>query len=123
MNWVLAVLLCAAIVELVLRLPFASPFKALRHSAHRAIWVLSSNTVSDHWKERAMGAYARSTFISSIRLALLLGLAIGAAICIALIFERLSHGFEAFIISWPGLVFSVVAASVYLYARRVAVRG
>lgn len=123
MNWLLTMVLCAALVELVLRLPFLDPLKALRWFSNRAMRVVTAKAVSDHWKERAMGAYARKTFVASVKIAGLLAIALGAAILLVLALDWLFEGFKAFILNWTGLGGSIIAASLYIVARKAVIRG
>ena len=123
MNWLLTIVLCAVLVEIVLRLPFRAPLLAVLRSSNRAIHVVSAKTVSDHWKEKAMGAYARKTFAASAKIAGLLAVALGAATLLVLAFDFFSDGYQTFVVSWNGLGVSVVAVSIYFAARKAIVGG
>lgn len=123
MNWLLTGILCAILVELVLRLPFLDPLEAVRRTGRRALHLVTTTAVSDHWKEKAMGAYARQTFAASAQVAGLLAIVLGAAAVLVLGLDRLSHGFQRFIVSWTGLGGSLVAATLYVVARGLVVRG
>ncbi|MGG7567369.1 sulfotransferase [Rhodovulum sp. DZ06] len=118
MNWLLAAALCVALVEMFMALPLAAPLRALTRSAGKAARVVSAKGVSDHWKEKAMGAYARATFAATGRLALLLGLIFAAAYALVLLFDAVSGGFEAFLLSWTGIIATLVLATGYAVARR-----
>lgn len=122
MNWLLAAILCALLVELALRLPFVVIVDGMRKLSSKAMHVVREKAVSDHWKEKAMGAYARSTFKLTMKLAALLALVLAVAYVLVLAFDRLSGGFQFFILAWPGLVFSFVFACIYLVTRRMALR-
>ena len=118
MNWLLTVLFCAVLVEIVLKLPFLRPLEAILTSSRRAAHVVKAKVVSDHWKEKAMRAYAQRTFVASLKLAGLLALVLGGAALLLLALDRLSDGFQAFVLSWIGLASSVAAASLYIMARK-----
>lgn len=118
MNWVLTILLCAILVELVLRLPFSKPLKELSSSSKRAMHVVTVSAASDHWKEKAMGAYARKTFVASLKIAGFLTLVLSVATLLVVGMDRLFGGFQAFILGWTGLGLSVVAATLYVTARK-----
>ena len=79
MNWILTLPFCALLVELVMRLPFGTHLRRLQRSSSRAMHVVSAKAVSDHWKEKAMGAYARQTFLATATVAALLVLVLGLA--------------------------------------------
>jgi len=122
-NWLLLILLSAVLVELLVRLPLISPLRVISRSSRQAMRLAVAGSISDHWKERAMGAYARRTLQASCRLAALLMLAGLAAAAIVLTFGLLSAGFEAFVLGWRGIASSLVSASVYAVLRRFLVRG
>ena len=123
MNWILTIPFCAVLVELVLHLPLLEPLKELSRSSNRAVHVVTAKAVSDHWKEKAMGAYAQKTFVASAKIAGLLAVVLGGAAILVVGLDQLSDGFQAFILSWSGLGLSVVAASLYVMARKAILRG
>lgn len=123
MNWALTALLCAFLVELVLHLPFAEPLKKLGSYSKRSLRVVTVKGVSDHWKEKAMLAYAGKTFVASMKVAGLLGLVLGIAAVLVIGIGLLLDGFQAFVLSWTGLGLSIIVASLYLVARKAILDG
>ncbi len=123
MNWFLTAVLCALLVEFAVRLPFADVIAGVSRSGKKAIRVVRAKAISDHWKEKALGAYARTTFISSIKLAGLLVVLLGIATAVVAAFDQVSGGFQSFILGWLGIAFSVVFASLYFVARKSVVHG
>ena len=119
MNWVLCAILCGLLVECALRLPFAQVLTNLRRTMGKALYVLSAERVSDHWKEKAMAAYALATMRGSLTLAgfLLLLAAIGLLAISA--FDQIFGTFQAFMASWQGVVVSILLASLYLVVRKL----
>lgn len=99
MNWILTIPFCAVLVELVLHLPFLEPLKELSRSSNPAVHVVTAKAVSHHWKEKAMGAYARKTFVASAKIAGLLAVVLGGAAILVAGLDQLSDGFQAFILS------------------------
>lgn len=83
--WFWLLLLSAAVTtsEFLLRLPWLAQVSLMRGTARKAMRVLRSSRISDHWKERALPAYAWSmarasvTFFALLCLALLPLLAFG----------------------------------------------
>ena len=69
-----------------------------------------------------MAAYAKVTFVSTMKLAGLLGGIFILAWVVVIAFERFSSGFVDFLFSWLGLGFSVVFASLFAVMRRAIVR-
>jgi len=61
--------------------------------------------------------------LASAKLAGLLAVVLGTAAILVVVLDRLSDGFQAFILSWTGLGLSVVAASLYVMARKAILRG
>lgn len=118
MTILLVALLCAVLVEVGIRLPFAPLAARLGASGQKAVRTVRAPRVSDHWKEKAMGAYARRTFAATAGLAGLLALLGGIALVLTLGFERLADGFQDYLLSWQGILLSLVAATAYYYARR-----
>lgn len=123
MNWLLTIVLCGLLVELTVRLPLLTPLVAIRRSGTRAVHVLTVKNVSDHWKEKAMAAYARSTFTATAKVAGLLSVVLGVAFASVLVLDRLSNGFETFILSWGGIGSTVVIATLYFAVRKPVYRG
>lgn len=62
--------------EMFIRLPFLARAKALSGTTQHALAVLRSAAISDHWKEKALLAYAGQTAAASIKLSGLLFLVV-----------------------------------------------
>ena len=123
MNWFLTAILCVLLVELALRLPFAAVVAGVSKSGGRAVRVVRAKAVSDHWKGKALAAYAQTTFLSSIKLAGLLVVLLTIAAVLVAALEQISGGFQSFILGWRGIGFSIVFASLYLTVRKLIVHG
>ncbi len=123
MNWLLSAVLCALLVEIAVRLPFSANIAGVNRSGRRALRAVRSNSVSDHWKEKAMLAYAGMMFSCSLKLAgWLLFLGAGAVLLI-ITFDQISRGFSSFIVSWQGIGLSIVFASLYLAVRKLLIHA
>lgn len=123
MSWLLTGLLCIALVELALRLPFGEAVMDAHRCGRRAVRIVFARSISDHWKERALAAYARTTFLTSIRLAGLLLALLGAAAGLVVLLEQISPTFRSFILDWRNVGFSFLVAGLYLRVRRSLVNG
>ena len=123
MNWFLAFVLCVPLVELVVRLPFASALRVLSTSGTKALHVVQSKAISDHWKEKVLCSYAQTTFVASAKLAAFLAVVLGVATLLVLGFERVFEGFQSFILGWAGIGASLVFASLYVALRRMIFHG
>lgn len=118
MNWLLTVVLCVLLVEVVLRLPFFRVLRELEGILRKAMRVVRARSVSDHWKEKVVPAYAGRMFTATLRLAALL-LAVGVpAVVLIWLFDRLNASYDGFIVSWTGILFSILVASTYAVLRR-----
>lgn len=114
----LTTVLCMALVEGLRQLPLAPVLKRAQCTARRALWVLRARAVSEHWKERALLAYARTLLLASLTLAaLLVGLAAVAALLVWLA-DQWRPGFSAFLLSPLGLTLSLLLALSYAAVRR-----
>lgn len=118
MNWILTAVLTVLVVEVALRLPFVAVMTRLARSTGKALRTVSSKAISDHWKEKALGAYARTTFVSSLKLAGLLAAVLAIAAILMVAFDRVSGGFQDMLLGWRGLTLSLVLASLYVTFAR-----
>ncbi len=118
MNWIFNLVLCVALVELAMRLPFGPTIADLGRAGRKALHVVGSKAISDHWKEKAVGAYSRTTFLSALKLAGLLVVLFGAAALLVVAFDFVAAGFESFMLGWVGITGSVVLAGLYFLVRK-----
>lgn len=123
MIWFLTAVLCALLVELALRLPFRRAMLKVTESGSKATRLVKAKAISDHWKEKAMASYAQTTFLSTLKLAGLLITVFCVAVSVVLFFNQLLDGFQVFILSWRGIVCSIVFASLYVKVRRSIAYG
>jgi hypothetical protein len=123
LNWFLAAVFCVPLVELALRLPFGPALTGLSKAGTRAVRVVRAKSVSDHWKEKAMAAYAQATFLSSLKLAFLLFVLFGVAAMLVVALDSIGSGFQGFILGWQGIALSIVVAGLYLKARKAIFHG
>jgi hypothetical protein len=118
LNVLLAALVCIALVEVALRLPLGDVIQAILSAVARSLKTVGAARVSDHWKEKAMAAYARQTFEATARLALLLGALLGVATALVWAFDRFRPGFLAFLLGWAGIGFTLIFATAWYFARQ-----
>ena len=118
MNWVLSTVLCIILIEFVLRVPLPAILADISSVGRKAMHTLGAKSVSDHWKEKVMLAYASKLFLSTMKLA---GYFVAFAIIATLIifaFDYLGASVGDFIVSWPGILFSFVIATIYIMIRK-----
>lgn len=123
MNWFLTFILCVPLVELVLRLPFAGLLGVLSNAGAKAAHVVRSREISDHWKEKVLGAYAQMTFVASLKLAAFLAIVLGVAAFLVVGLEHFFGGFQSFVLDWSGIGACLVFASFYVVLRRKVFHG
>ncbi len=117
MTWILTAVLCIILVELVIRIPFPKVLSEISVVTRKAFHILGAKSVSDHWKEKVMLAYAISLFTSTMKLAGFLVTLGAVAILLIFIFKSLGVSIGDLLVSWGGILFSIVVAIVYSKIR------
>ncbi len=122
MIWVLVSLLTVVLVELFLRLPLIDAARGIARTARRAGRTLGRRNASDHWKEKASQAYAIRMMRGTGVLAFGLGVIAVVGALLSMAGEQIAPGTTAALLSWPGLLISLVVATVYVVVRQRFVR-
>lgn len=118
MNWALTAILCVILIEISVRLPLPIVIARIGMIGHKAMRTLGAKSVSDHWKEKVLLAYAVSLFLSTMKLAGYLA-AIGAvAVILIFLFDHFGATVGDFLTDWPGILFSLVFATLYFVTRK-----
>ena len=123
MIWIFVSLLTIILVELFLRLPLISAARGIAKTARRAGRTLGRRKASDHWKEKASQAYAVRMAKGTLVLALGLGVIAVVGALLSMASERIAPGTTAALLSWVGLLVSLVVATVYVIVRQRLVRS
>jgi len=110
--------LCIILVEFAIRLPFPKIISEISEVARKAVHILVAKSVSDHWKEKVMLAYARCLLMSTVKLAGILIAVISLAFLLIFVFDYLGGEVGAFIISWGGILFTMLVATIYFSIRK-----
>ena len=118
MQWLLLAAATIAAVELVLRLNVAGAAHRLLVVVKKVLRTLKSDRISDHWKERAMLAYAGRMFVSSLTLLALFVAALSPVAILAVAAAWLGVPLYALLMDATGIVASLVIACLYLPLRR-----
>lgn len=106
----LTLVLSAALVEFVRVMPLRRMLGALRIVSARALRVMRSGRISEHWKEKALMGYARQMLFASSGLgAILLGVLalVHGAVRVG---DAAIGGYGAFLFGPVGLILSFAAA-------------
>lgn len=107
------------LIEIVVRMPLATVGAEINAAVSKSLHTITSKSISDHWKEKVVLVYACRLLTATFKLTGLL-LAI-AAIALALIyaFDRFAGAsVGSFIVTWIGILFSVLVATVYFAVRK-----
>jgi hypothetical protein len=112
-----------AVVILFPRLTFIADGRALHRTLRRALAAIASPRISEHWKERAVPAYALATLRHSLRLSLWLALLaaafVGAFIAAAWVVDRDAGAAVERLLRWrPQGIATALGIAYLLWARR-----
>ena len=118
MQWVLLAIATIAAVELVLRLDIAGRIRRLLTVVRKVLRVAKSNTISDHWKERAMLAYAGQMLVASLTLLTMFFLVLSPLAIAVAVGAWMSVPLLALLMGMPGVLACILIACVYLPLRR-----
>jgi len=120
MNWLATIAYSAILIvltELLLRLPLREQVSKAARVASRAQHTMMAKGISDHWKERALLAYAGKLFRSTLSLAITLGSFFGVAAILILLADLAGIVERNFVFGWKGIAYSAVFATLYASAR------
>ena len=84
--WLLLLVAAVATSELLLRLPWWTQLNLMRESARKSVRILRSSRISDHWKERALPAYAKTMAKASVWFFALLCLGLSPVMALGLVY-------------------------------------
>jgi hypothetical protein len=118
MTWILTTVLCIVLIEFVVRIPLSAVALEIISVSRKALHIMGAKSVSDHWKEKVMLAYAGSLFKSTMKLAGFLVTFGAIALLLIFVFDFFGSSIGEFIVTWIGILFSVVVATVYITIRK-----
>lgn len=118
-RFVICLVLVAGSVELSLGLPFLARIKTLLLISRRALKIILSPSISDHWKEKAVLRYAGRLAASTLALAFFLGVVALYATLVVVVADRLdkTQSTLAFVQSLPGIGVLTALSIAYLKIR------
>ena len=117
MNWILTTILAVVLVEFVVRLPLKSIISDIKTVSQKAVKLIRSQFISDHWKEKALLVYSGALLKSTLKLASILIAIVVLAIAVITIFNLLGLNIISFISSMTGIGFSIIVAIAYVSLR------
>ena len=118
MEWLLLVIGTILVVECLLRTPLLPSVKSLKILLGKIGKVLKSSSVSDHWKEKVLPVYAGRLFVMSIKLFILVLIALIPMIVIAFLANWQNISLVPLLSSWIGVSVSTGLAVVYIVLRK-----
>lgn len=121
MHWLLAGLAGIGFVELMIRLPVFSTLARFNAVGARALSVIGSRKISDHWKEKVLPRYAFRLFKLTMLIALYLVVAFLPFLLCHAAALAIGAPFFEFAMSWTGIVFITIVATVYGAVRSTRV--
>ena len=68
MNIAIIALCCIVTVEMIIFTRFFATINKINFVYRKTKWVITSNAISDHWKEKVLQQYAASMFIGTLKL-------------------------------------------------------
>lgn len=109
------------VVHTFLLLPFLSVLRSIQCNSHKSIHLITSSAISDHWKEKILPVYAGAIATNSLILGGLLVLlvtAYGAVLYATGKLWNTNFDFLATLQRIDYMVYAIVIATLYLFARK-----
>ena len=121
--WLLVIVAAVLASEALLRLPVMAKIKGVSEASQKAMRVLKSGRISDHWKERVLPAYAKRIGFGSVAFFVMLCLGLLPVLVAGLIYpDGLVAWAEALMRPSVILVLCVVSLG-YIWIRLRLTRG
>lgn len=122
-SHVVLLLATCAFVEGLLRLPVLQRVKQMKATLARVRFVFSARSVSDHWKEKVLLAYALKLWVDSAVLLLLMGL-LGVPLLLGFnMLSRLGLFDAGVLTSSSGLIVATLVGAAYGVLRTRCRKG
>jgi hypothetical protein len=117
MEWLLLAIATLGFVEIMLRLPIKAALGQLQDILAKVRRMTSSSAISDHWKQKAMLAYALGLFKVSLRFTCYLAVSLLPVMLSVGAGRMLSLDVLALLSTFSGLVVAMVLAVGYVKVR------
>jgi hypothetical protein len=118
MNYVMAAVATVLASEVVFHLPVQRIASASISTARKAVSVIRSPGISDHWKERALRAYSVALLVAVLELALMCGAVLGVVALVGFAGWLFGQDLFRFLMAWRGLATVSGVSVVYCLARK-----
>lgn len=118
MFHLLILLVCILSIEIFIRFNFLYLLNSLLKVTVKVVHVIPAGSISDHWKERVIIAYALRIMKWSIQMLLIISLIVS----LFFIGDYLINDFLKFTLSSVGIIESVIFAFGYVYLRKSLIK-
>ena len=115
MKPLILLVLCLLSVEIFIRSNYVRLINSTINASKKAIAIILNKNISDHWKENIIPKYSLQMMNYSLQMLLILFV----IIFIFVITDNLFSGFFAFMLSWDGIIESILIAFSYAYIRKL----
>lgn len=111
-------LVCILSVEVFIKLNFLSHLDSILKVTKKVTYVIPKSNISDHWKEKAIPAYALRIMKYSLRILLILLLIMS----LFFIADYFFNNFLAFTFSLVGIIESMLFVFGYAYLKKSLIK-
>ena len=115
MNHLILCIICLISAEIFIRSNYISLFNSLMRVSKKAIYIISSKNISDHWKENIVPKYS----IQMLKFSFQMLLTVLLIIFIVIIADSLFSGFLSFTFSINAIIESIFIIFCYLYLKKL----
>ncbi len=118
--YVTALIICITAVELFTRAPLKETIADLLQYAKNSRRVISSNYISDHWKEKVLPAYSKKLAQSSFKIFFIFGIVLAVLLVLSKVLDYLFLSGEStieYLSTMSGILFATIVSIGYYYVR------
>ena len=115
MNHIILSFFCFFSVEIFIKSNYIHLIYSIIKVSKKAVSTILNKNISDHWKENIIPKYSLRMMNYSLQMLLILFL----IIFIFVIADNLFSGFLELILSWNGIIESILIAFSYAYIRKL----
>lgn len=115
MNHIFLLVICVLSVEIFIKSHYIDLISSLIKLSKKSTKIILCKNISDHWKETIIPKYSMKMMKYSLQMLLILCL----IIFIFLISEKFYSGFLDFVVSWNGIIESLLFAFSYIYIKKL----
>ena len=118
MIHLILLLVCITSVEVFIRLNFLARLDSILKVAKKVTYVILKGSISDHWKEKVIPAYALRMMKYSLQILIILLLILS----LFYVADYFFNGFLLITLSFFGIIESTVFAFGYAYLRKSIIK-